>query len=81
MYRNTDIIVDYGPEQYLIELKKWYGESSHQEAYEQLKGYLMGKSAVDGYLLTFPFRRPLSRKPGAEWVDVGDGVRIFDVML
>ena len=80
--RNTkrmDIIVDYGTDQFIVELKLWKGESKHEEAYEQLLGYMDSKNADTGYLLTFDFsKKPKAHKP--QWVDL-KGKRIFDVII
>ena len=51
--RRMDLIVDYGTEQYILELKRWYGTKKHEDAYEQLFGYLESMHAEKGYLLTF----------------------------
>ena len=67
--RNTkrmDIVVDYGTDQFIIELKLWKGDSS--------------KGASDGYLLTFDFRLEKNRERRAEWIAT-DGRRIFDVVI
>jgi hypothetical protein len=34
--RRMDIVVDYGSEQFIIELKLWKGETAQEDAYEQL---------------------------------------------
>ena len=78
--RRMDIVVDFGREQYIIELKLWRGETSHDKAYEQLLGYLGSKGASVGYMLTFDFRRGVNKQPYAKWVERG-GTRIFDVVL
>jgi hypothetical protein len=75
-----DIVVDYGSQQFIIELKLWHGKAAHTEAYTQLAGYLRDKGAKEGYLLSFDFRREAKkRRPVAKWVEK-DGARIFDVM-
>ena len=79
--RRMDIVVDFGRDQFIIELKLWYGNSRHQEAYEQLLGYMESKKASTGYLLTFDFRKETNKLRRAEWVDFDNGRRIFDVML
>jgi hypothetical protein len=76
--RRMDIVVDYGADQFIIELKIWDGESEHREAYEQLLGYMDAKKADIVYLMTFDFRRKAERK--AEWVAFG-GKKIFDVIV
>ena len=40
-----DIVVDFGSEQFIIELKLWKGEASHEKAYEQLAGYMDSKAS------------------------------------
>ncbi|GBU23512.1 hypothetical protein R83H12_00124 [Fibrobacteria bacterium R8-3-H12] len=77
----TDVIVDYNTEQFIVELKLWYGEQSHEKALEQLAGYLDSKSKDTGYLLTFDFRKENNTgKPQVKWAE-HKGKRIFDVMV
>ncbi|MCL1919091.1 MAG: AAA family ATPase, partial [Peptococcaceae bacterium] len=78
--RRMDIVVDFGQDQFILELKLWRGESDHQKAYEQLLGYMGSKNASVGYLLTFDFRRNENKSLRAEWVEL-DGRRIFDVVV
>ena len=77
----TDIIVDFNNEQFIVELKLWRGEASHENALEQIVGYLDSKNKDTGYLLTFDFRkRDNIGKPKAEWIE-HKGKRIFDCMV
>lgn len=78
--RRMDIVVDFGKDQFIIELKLWHGDKYKQDAYNQLFGYMESKSANTGYLLTFDFRKGKSKKPSAEWADFR-GKRIFDVVV
>ncbi|MCL1918973.1 MAG: ATP-binding protein [Peptococcaceae bacterium] len=78
--RRMDIVVDFGQEQFIIELKLWHGEKYKQEAYQQLLGYMASKNAHIGYLLTFDFRKGQNKQLGAEWVSL-EGKRIFDVVV
>jgi hypothetical protein len=78
--RRMDIVVDFGHQQFIVELKVWDGKVKHEEAYLQLFGYLESKNANNGYLLTFDFRKAENKVSKAEWVDVG-GKRIFDVVV
>ena len=78
--RRMDIVVDFGRQQFIIELKLWDGKSKHEDAYSQLCGYLESKHAHEGYLLTFDFRKGGNKSTKAEWVDVGRK-RIFDVVV
>jgi len=77
--RRMDIVVDFGNQQFIIELKIWRGQQYQSEAYMQLYKYLESKHAYEGYLLTFDFRKR-DKSLGAEWVIVNDK-RIFDVMV
>ena len=75
-----DIVVDFGSEQFIIELKLWKGEAGHEKAYEQLAGYLDAKGLKTGYLLTFDFRKGANKQPYAKWAELR-GMRIFDVVV
>ncbi|MCL2045027.1 MAG: AAA-like domain-containing protein [Oscillospiraceae bacterium] len=78
--RRMDIVVDFGSNQFILELKLWKGESEHSKAYDQLWGYLDHKGTDTGYLLTFDFRKGESKTPIAQWVE-WNGKQIFDVMV
>ncbi|MCL2125565.1 MAG: AAA-like domain-containing protein [Oscillospiraceae bacterium] len=78
--RRMDLVVDYGKEQFIIELKIWRGEQYEADAIKQLCGYLDSKRAETGYLLTFDFRKAGRKSAGAKWVEVG-GKRIFSVVV
>jgi len=78
--RRMDLVVDYGREQFIIELKIWRGEQYEKEAYEQLCGYLVHKRASTGYLLTFDFRSAENKTPKAQWIET-NGKRIFSVLV
>jgi hypothetical protein len=77
----TDVIVDYNAEQFIVELKLWYGDAAHEKAYEQLFGYLDSKNKEIGYLLTFDFRKNENvGKPKIEWVEY-KGKKILDIIV
>jgi hypothetical protein len=79
--RRMDLIVDYNTDQFIVELKLWYGEISHEKALDQLVGYLDSKNKDTGYLLTFDFRKEKNTgKPRAEWIE-HKGKKIFDMMV
>ena len=78
--RRMDLVVDFGRDQFIIELKLWNGDSKHEDAYEQLLGYMRSRGASDGYLLTFDFRKNAHKQSRAEWVEFGDR-RVFDVVV
>jgi hypothetical protein len=79
--KKIDVIVDYGIEQFVVELKLWYGEVAHVAAYEQLAGYLKSKNKDIGFLLTFDFRKNGNvGEPQFKWVE-HKGKKIFDVTV
>jgi hypothetical protein len=75
-----DIVVDYGREQFIVELKIWRGEKYEEKAYEQLAGYMETKKADKGYLLIFDFREEANKERKTEWIDA-EGKQIFEVIV
>jgi len=85
-----DLVIDFLKQQFILELKIWYGDSKHEDAYEQLANYLKSKNMDSGYLLTFDFRKKGNNSPTLEgegggfsdnkWIEC-DGKRIFDVVV
>jgi hypothetical protein len=78
--RRMDIAVDFGREQFIIELKLWKGEENERKAYKQLLGYMESKKAMTGYLLVFDFREENNKERKAEWVEI-DSKKIFEVII
>jgi len=85
-----DLVIDFLKQQFILELKIWYGDSKHEDAYEQLANYLKSKNMDSGYLLTFDFRKKgknslllegegggVSENKWVEW----NGKSIFDVVV
>jgi hypothetical protein len=80
--RNTtrmDIVVTYGGEEHIIELKIWHGDKLHQQAYEQLLGYLDSRNQSTGYLVTFSFNA--DKQYTSSWNDYPNGKRIFEAIV
>jgi hypothetical protein len=78
--RRMDIVVDYGHEQFIIELKIWRGEKHEEDAQKQLLNYMETKNADTGYLLTFDFRKESSKDHKAGWTEFNDK-KIFDIII
>jgi hypothetical protein len=78
--RRMDLVVNFGRDEFIIELKVWHGEARHEAAYGQLAGYLRSRGAQSGYLVTFDFRQEAGKEAREQWVDY-EGLRIFDVVL
>jgi hypothetical protein len=73
--QRMDIMVDYGTEQFVIELKLWKGRQAHEKAYSQLSEYLDSKNLKTGYLITFDFSK--QAKFNSNWIEYEDK-NIFD---
>lgn len=68
--RRTDVIVDYLGEQFVVELKIWYGNEYHRRGEEQLVDYLDYFHVKKGYMLSFSFNK--KKETGVKIVKVGD---------
>ena len=55
--RRTDVIVDYGGEQYIIEMKIWHGNEYNSRGERQLVQYLDDYHMTKGYMLSFNFNK------------------------
>jgi len=77
--RRMDVVVNYLEQQFVVELKIWRGSARHEQAYEQLEGYMDKLSVHEGYLLTFNFNK--GKEQHQKWVEVKDGKKIFDMMI
>jgi hypothetical protein len=76
-----DLVVDYLKQQFILEIKLWYGKSKHEDAYTQLATYLKSKKTDCGYLLTFDFRKKSDDNYAeSKWIE-REGKRIYDVMV
>lgn len=73
-----DIVVFYGEEEYIIELKIWHGEEARKAAIEQLKGYLNSKNKDKGYLVSFCFNK--NKDYTAKWIK-DEEKDIFEVRI
>lgn len=77
--KRMDLIVTYGKDEFIIELKLWRGEKYERTGREQLSEYLDIRGKSEGYLVTFDFSKNKSPKEPA-WVETG-GKRIFEVII
>jgi len=55
--KRMDVVISYGGQEFIIELKIWRGQSYLQDAHLQLTDYVKKRGAKCGYLLTFDFRQ------------------------
>jgi hypothetical protein len=77
--RRMDLIVTYGKEEFVVELKIWRGDKYERTGLEQLSEYLNVRGKKEGYLVTFDFSKN-KQDAEPEWVEV-NGVRIFNVVV
>ncbi len=68
--KRTDVIVDYGGEQSIIELKIWHGNEYNSRGEQQLYAYLEYYHKDKGYLLSFNFNK--NKQIGVKEVQIGD---------
>ncbi len=75
-----DIVVSYGTEEFIIELKIWHGEQYRKKGIAQLEKYMNGRNAKRGYLVSFSFLENKEYK--AEWITKKETeFDIFEVVI
>jgi hypothetical protein len=57
-----DVVVFYGGEEHIIELKIWRGGQAAAEGYDQLVSYLKSRGQKQGYLVSFADNRKSPRE-------------------
>lgn len=77
--RRMDLVVTYGKEEFIVELKIWRGTKYEQQGRDQLASYLETRGMREGYLVTFDFSKS---KPDVEpqWIE-HNGKRIYEVII
>lgn len=75
-----DIVITYGNEEHIIELKIWRGDAYRKDGITQLEGYMDSRNAEVGYLVRFSFLKEKGYKNG--WIDDASvGKRVFEVVV
>lgn len=77
--KRMDIVVNYGPDEFVIELKLWYGEKYERTGREQLAEYLSIRGHEKGYLIIFDFTKE-KKAQSPRWIEQ-DGKQIFEVII
>lgn len=77
--RRMDLVVNYGRQEFIVELKIWRGDRFEQTGHEQLSEYLAIRGMDEGYLVTFDFSKNKSTAE-PQWLDV-NGKRIFEAVV
>ena len=76
--RRTDLIIDYGGRQYIVELKLWHGEEYNRRGEAQLADYLDAYHLKKGYMVSFNFNK--KKQVGVNRILVGDKVLVEAVV-
>lgn len=76
--KRMDVVVTYGGEKFVVELKIWHGQSYEQKGLAQLASYLDTQGLGTGWLVTFGLGKAPRTQP--EWVEA-DGKQIFKVVV
>ena len=75
-----DIVVTYGNEEYIIELKIWHGDQYREDAIRQLEGYLDSRNSETGYLISFSFNQQKDYTRG--WIAEDETEKnIFEIVI
>ena len=77
--RRMDLVVNYGQQEFIVELKIWRGDKYEQTGREQLSEYLAIRDMDEGYLVTFDFSKNKSTVE-PQWLEV-NGKRIFEAVV
>lgn len=85
--RRMDLVVTYGRQEFIVELKIWRGDKYEEHGRDQLSGYLASRGMEEGYLVTFDFSKtrvatsPMSQNNAEpQWIE-WNGKRIFEVIV
>lgn len=54
--KRLDVVITYFQHQYIVELKRWYGQTPHEKGIEQLHDYLQKQNKNKGYLVIFEYK-------------------------
>ena len=77
--RRMDLVVTYGQQEFIIELKIWRGDKYEESGRDQLASYLATRHMDEGYLVTFDFSKG-KQETEPQWIE-WNGKRIFEVIV
>jgi hypothetical protein len=73
-----DVVVTFGNQVFIVELKVWHGEEREKDAYDQLAGYVKSQNETTGYLISFC---DLQKKPREGRTFTHDGTEIHETII
>ncbi|MDO8685634.1 MAG: AAA-like domain-containing protein [Clostridiales bacterium] len=76
--RRMDVVITFGAEKFVVELKIWNGRKYEEKGLEQLADYLEMQRLDAGYMVVFNFNS--NKKYSTEWVEV-KARKIFEVVV
>ena len=78
--KRMDVVVSYGSEEYIVELKIWDGPEYRREGIKQLEGYMSSREANVGYLISFNFQKTDRSSRG--WLSFDEtGKQIYEIII
>lgn len=77
--RRMDLVVNYGKQEFIIELKIWRGTKYEENGRDQLAAYLATRNKEEGYLVTFDFSKN-KHDTEPQWID-HNGKRIYETII
>jgi hypothetical protein len=77
--KRLDVVINYAGEEFIVELKLWYGDVKQDDGRQQLLEYMAVLEQDKGYLLTFDFRTR-DFKESAEWIEY-EGKKIYEIYI
>ena len=77
--RRMDLVVTYGKQEFIVELKIWRGDKYEEKGRDQLSEYLATRGMDEGYLVTFDFSKD-KQNAEPQWIE-WNGKRIFEVIV
>lgn len=75
--KRMDIVVNYDSEEFLIELKLWYGKEYERKGEEQVSEYANTRGLKKAYIITFSFLKDRVVQERPEWKTV-NGVDVYE---
>jgi Predicted AAA-ATPase. len=76
--RRMDVVITFGFQKYIVELKIWNGRKYEEKGFEQLADYLEVQKLDTGYMVIFNFN--CDKKYSSDWVEI-NGKKIFEVIV
>ena len=77
--RRMDLVVTYGQQEFIIELKIWRGDKYEESGRDQLSAYLATRNMNEGCLVTFDFSKD-KKVTEPQWIE-WNNKRLFEVII